>query len=1006
MSLDASIQLNDALGKLRMDDHHSSGLRWVSSKEDEKDATIFLVLEQAQLFGAIAVYFRFFEDERSPRPQIFIYSFSDYNTARKKAPNIHHHLWNAGLVPYCFIFEGSRILVFNCGEKPEINPSTEDFITSPHDIIDLLSKVQDKLVKYSARQFDSGLFWNSDVGEKFNYSNSAYEQLLTQLKNLKNNIISRMGLQHAKLIKRVLMMLILIKYLEERKDTLGRGALIPNDFYIEFNPQNPTLTGVLENAGSFIAVLSKLSSKEHFNGQIFLLNKDEISVLKDLDLRYFQQFVLGNTSFFSSGKQGIGQISLWKLYQFNYLPIELISHIYEDFLGDENGTRKKGVVYTPPYLVQFLIDKSMPLGNPKKTFKVLDPACGSGIFLVGAFKRMIQWWRIENNLEKPRKENIEELKKILLNNIFGCDIEGEAITLTYFSLGLALLDALSPKEIWNNVHFDNLIGKNLFPGDFFKTLKNNILAPDFDLIIGNPPFESKFTNWANIVDEAEKSNNPERPEVPDKQIALLFLEQSFKLLSQGGNCCLILPSGPVLYNTKTHDFKKYLFENNYFKEILDFTPLRAKLFTGSSSKAKPAVITVFAENSIPNGKPVYQLIFRRTRASGEKIEFEIDHYDIHKIAYKTALDIPGVWQTNFMGGGRLHQLVARIKESNSLQEYLDTMIKDRGWKVAEGWIESPTSAPLKKIQQLIDKIDRSTTEEKELEELKTKHEADWITGHPFVETEDFTENGIKQTNNCSIDYFYRSSKKNKEIFQPPHLLIKEQSGNSSIPIKFSDEYLTFRNEIIGISCPSSDFEKLREIESRIKGNSAYSALLWLLSGRIITTREGVVLKSDILSLPFPHEKLEFNPIEKILLDDITNHYSAFRKEGEKSDVLNAATNNDLNDFGELFCRILNVVYKNFKPISPIVGNGFIAFPFMLGDTPEMDIPNSIELIENQLKNIIDNKVSFNLWIKRIVKVFHKNVIFLYKPNQRRYWLKSIAVRDADETFLDLYNQGK
>ena len=88
---------------------------------------------------------------------------------------------------------------------------------------------------------------------------------------------------------------------------------------------------------------------------------------------------------------------------------------------------------------------------------------------------------------------------MLQKNIFGCDLEDEAVTLSYFSLGLALLDSLSPKEIWRNVHFNNLIGKNLFQGDFFKTLHGEKLDIDFDLIIGNPPFNSEFTEWADII---------------------------------------------------------------------------------------------------------------------------------------------------------------------------------------------------------------------------------------------------------------------------------------------------------------------------------------------------------------------------------------------------------------------------------------------------------------------------------------------------------------------------
>ena len=613
MGINPHIELGQALEKIELGDVYSSGLRWVSKLEEEKDPYVYLALEQADIFGADAVYFRFFENERTPRAQIYVYSFENLSIARSKGSEIHHHLWNAGLVPYCFIYAASEILVYNCGKKPDIDASGEEFITAPHDIINLLSEIQNELTRYSARKFDSGLFWDSEAGKDFKYDQSAYEQLLVQLKNVKANIISRVGKEKSGLVKRILMMLILIKYLEEGKDEYNKGALNPQEFYNSFNAEDPTLTGVLKDSETFIALLAKLSSEEHFNGQIFFLNDEEIADLKEVDLIIFHHFVKGDTSFFSSGKHGIGQMSLWRLYQFNYLPIELISHIYEDFLADENGQKKKGVVYTPPYLVQFLIDKCMPLDTPKVSFKILDPACGSGIFLVGAYKRMIQWWRLTNNWEKPQKENIEALKQILVNNIYGCDLEEEAVTLSYFSLGLALLDALSPKEIWNNVHFDNLVGKNLIPGDFFKTLHQSNLAAEFDLIIGNPPFEASFTGWADIVDKAEKKSNRERPEVPDNQIALLFLEQSFKLLKESGKSCLILPSGPVLYNNKTHNFRKHLFGANYYREIFDFTALRTKLFIGSSSNAKPAVVAVFAEKVVPNGKPISHHIWRKNR---------------------------------------------------------------------------------------------------------------------------------------------------------------------------------------------------------------------------------------------------------------------------------------------------------------------------------------------------------------------------------------------------------
>jgi type I restriction-modification system DNA methylase subunit len=1007
MEYSADITFEAALNRLGMSEDVSSGLRLVSKRLEEKDLDLFLALEQADEYGATAVYFRFYNDNRPPKPQLYIYDESRLNHEDHHHADIHHKLWNAGIVPFCFIFKASRILVYNCGKKPQWDVNGEHFITSPHDLINLLSEVREKLELYNVRQFDSGLFWDSDAGKNLKYEEGAYEQLLSQLKNVKSNIISRAGNENATLVKRILMMLILIKYLEERKDEDGNGALNPADFYKPYNPENPTLEGVLENADTFAAVLKELSSKEHFNGQIFYLKDEDLLTLKEkIDLSLFRHFVKGDVSFFSKGNQGTGQMSLWRLYQFNYLPIELISHIYEDFLADENRQKKKGVVYTPPYLVQFLIDQCMPLKNPVENFKILDPACGSGIFLVGAFKRMIQWWRIRNNRKKPQKENIEELKLLLQKNIFGCDLEDEAVILSYFSLGLALLDSLSPKEIWRNVHFSNLAGTNLFQGDFFRTLHESKLDTDFDLIIGNPPFNSEFTAWADVIDKEEKEVHSERPDIPDNQIALLFLEQSFKLLKKGGNCCLIVPSGSILYNTKTHNFRKHLFKQYYFKGIYDFTPLRAKLFIGSSSSAKPAVVSVFAEKNDPINRPCVHSIFRRTKASGEKIDFEIDHYDIHKVPHKSALTNAGVWQANFMGGGRLHLLLHKISGTRTLGEYLDEKIKNNGWNVAEGWIESADSQGVKRVKYLSVKENKTEEEIKEFIKLEEKYKANWITGFDFVETDSFTEAGIESIKKCTIEYFYRTAGTNREIFQPPHVLIKEQSGICSIPVQFRDDYLTFRNEITGIHAPDADVELLRDIEKRYKNNSSYSALLWLLSGRIITTREGVVLKNDILSLPYPEEQIRFDSVEEILLSDILTCYSDFRKSGEKSIVLESLNDRDLEEFGKCYCRILNSIYKNFKPLAPVVGKEFIAYPFILGDKAEVNIPSSIDDVEIQLSNLINNRQGYNLWIKRIVKIYHKNVIFLYKPNQKRYWLPSIAVRDADETFVDLFNQGK
>ena len=101
--------------------------------------------------------------------------------------------------------------------------------------------------------------------------------------------------------------------------------------------------------------------------------------------------------------------------------------------------KDSGVAYTPSYLVSFMIDECMPIDKPKKDYKILDPACGSGIFLVSAYKRVIDWWRI-SIYEKtgewiiPGKEHLIDLKKLLKESIFGIDIEEEAVDLAMIGI--------------------------------------------------------------------------------------------------------------------------------------------------------------------------------------------------------------------------------------------------------------------------------------------------------------------------------------------------------------------------------------------------------------------------------------------------------------------------------------------------------------------------------------------------------------------------------------------
>lgn len=205
--------------------------------------------------------------------------------------------------------------------------------------------------------------------------------------------------------------------------------------------------------------------KDHFNGEAFLLEDAQLEAVPDKAFKILQQLMRGD-------EIGTRQRSLFDTYNFSIIPVEFISNVYEHFIGGENQA-KKGAYYTPLFLVDYIISETVEKyfkENPKEyNCKILDPACGSGIFLVEALRRMIERYRVINETTSGNTNDFKEvLRKLAEENIFGIDQEedGNAINVAIFSVYLALLDYQEPKEI-ENFKFPKLLNRNFFINDFF-----------------------------------------------------------------------------------------------------------------------------------------------------------------------------------------------------------------------------------------------------------------------------------------------------------------------------------------------------------------------------------------------------------------------------------------------------------------------------------------------------------------------------------------------------------
>ena len=206
-------------------------------------------------------------------------------------------------------------------------------------------------------------------------------------------------------------------------------------------------------------------------------------------------------------------MSLFDIYDFSIIPVEFISNVYEHFIGGEKQA-KKGAYYTPLFLVDYIIAETVEkyfIENPKEyTCKILDPACGSGIFLVEALRRMIERYQKINKITSSNTNSFKELlRKLAEENIFGIDQDDDAINVAIFSVYLALLDYQEPKEI-ENFKFPRLINRNFFTSDSFDLNAdfNNIIKKiNFNFILGNPPWKrgsDKNSLFLKYIQERKK----------------------------------------------------------------------------------------------------------------------------------------------------------------------------------------------------------------------------------------------------------------------------------------------------------------------------------------------------------------------------------------------------------------------------------------------------------------------------------------------------------------------
>lgn len=471
---------------------------------------------------------------------------------------VQRKAWNYQRVLLLYVFSDTEIRIYNCFEKP-VNPNSnkeEDKQLKPI-LLDSCSVGENlALIEqlFNRINVDSGTLWTTDVKvrNKIKKDRRVDAYLINSMVEAAKRLGNK-GLQQD-IIHSLLIRSLFILFLEDK------GASEEAGLYESIKPGAKRYFDILKDKDATYRLFARL--QEQFNGNITTMVKDEEALVNAEHLDIVRDcFLDGDFSH---------QPLLFErepLFNFEIIHIGLISEIYEHFLGEYR--HKKGQFYTPFSLADMILSEVLPTSQGASDYPLLDMTCGSGIFLVEGYKRLINRWRREH---QGQTITFEVLVSLLENNIYGIEIDGTAIRVAAFSLYLTLIDQLDPKTLWNNdnhrlpyliydpddTSLNGKQGHNLWRRNTISEVEVKDF-PKVKLLVGNPPYGTKnlsteITDYCNKLHFANEYVLPFMHKAtqfcPDGEIALVFTSKV--LFNTGGG-----------YAT----FRKWFFNENTVRRI-------------------------------------------------------------------------------------------------------------------------------------------------------------------------------------------------------------------------------------------------------------------------------------------------------------------------------------------------------------------------------------------------------------------------------------------------------
>jgi len=962
--------------------------------------------------------------------------FFENRTDKEK---LHKAIWNFNECPIAIFFDNGTVEIFN-GFNYLKDKASLDKIGG-----------NEKLNDFTYFGLVTGKTWEQYQNE-LDYKNRVDYHLLENIKSARKLLVEKHCLD-AKTVNSIIGKSIFVRYL------IDRGVKMRYDGTLRkwTNPEFCELFNSPNKIQDFFDYLE--DSEKGFNGDLFPLSASKYKSIKKEDYKVIRDLLMG----VDIDKK---QPSFFELYDFSIIPIEFISNVYELFIGQDNQ-KKEGAYYTPLFLVDYILKETVEkhLSDAEKRItrlgelltkqsgkfplcRVLDPACGSGIFLVETLRKIIEKYISETGIdpieEKGRFKTA--IKNLAKENIYGIDRDESAVQVAVFSIYLTLLDYLEPAAIEDAFKFPPLINTNFFNADFFNEESefNNVLKKiEFVFILGNPPWEGKAIGKSGeqYLKARKAREKPIKKKYPiainNGEIAEGFILRVSDFTNAPTKIALIIRSS-ILYNKGYSEFSKfrqYWLEEFFIDKVFELAPVRHEVFDRSNDPAiAPAAIIFYRyADGKPTGENVVEhLALKPSRFFSMFKIFTLNRTDFKKVKQSQLKNYDWLWKVLVYGSYLDFNFIKRLWED---YQTVNNLVSDKT-KFKRGTGVQYSSTPNE----------------------STKH----LVGLPFVDVFGIEPFFIHPQKISSFDKSKVGRRRDSELFKAPILLTRigldTNYFNTKAAISYND--IVYKKSVTGIRpLTANRANVLRNILGLIN-SSLYSYLAINTFGSIGIEREQTkeyekfnipYLSNGISQLVKEIETIKskiYAEEQKQLIDNFKIHnlqnqlsenlnkinsdiislidaddseiqlidfaFNVSRplivgSENNSSSSLFAPLtfeNKYLKDYASVFIKRFKAKLDNEKKkfvveiwhTNQIVGMFFKMIP--ASEYSSNIIWENKQAKDNEiiflLTQISSEKITDKLFVQKDIRGFEKEYFYIFKPNEKRLWHKAIGYLDVNE----------